>query len=40
VTISGRTVLVCCDGCVETLRKAPEKYLDRLDGKQAPAARP
>jgi hypothetical protein len=40
VTVAGRTVLVCCDGCVEPLKNAPDKYLPRLEGTKAPAARP
>jgi hypothetical protein len=27
VTVEGRVVLVCCDGCVEPLRASPAKYL-------------
>ena len=27
VTIKGRTVLVCCQGCVEKLKSDPERYL-------------
>jgi hypothetical protein len=38
VSVAGRTVLVCCEGCVEPLTKAPGKYLARLPGRAA--ARP
>jgi hypothetical protein len=33
VEVAGRVVFVCCDGCEEPLRKAPEKYLPGLAGK-------
>jgi hypothetical protein len=30
VEVAGRTVFVCCEGCVAPLRKNPEKYLATL----------
>jgi hypothetical protein len=30
VVVAGRTVFVCCEGCVAPLRAAPEKYLPKL----------
>ncbi len=32
VAIGGRTVFVCCDGCVQTLKDKPEKYLEAQSG--------
>ncbi len=29
VVVAGRTVLICCEGCEEKLRKDPEKYLSK-----------
>ncbi len=29
VTVAGRSVLICCQGCEDALKKAPEKYLSR-----------
>ena len=31
VTVKGRTVLVCCQGCVEKLMRDPERYLAGAD---------
>ena len=31
VTVEGRTVKLCCDGCEEDLLKEPAKYLAKLD---------
>jgi hypothetical protein len=33
VVVNGRTVFLCCKGCEKKLRKDPEKYFARLDGK-------
>ena len=30
VTINGRKVFICCDGCEESLRESPGKYLPKL----------
>lgn len=30
VTVNGRTVQLCCEGCEGRLRKSPDKYLSRL----------
>jgi len=30
LTVMGRTVYVCCEGCVNTLRRNPEKYLSTM----------
>jgi hypothetical protein len=30
VSVAGRTVLICCDGCAEALKSDPEKYLRKL----------
>ena len=30
VSVQGRDVYVCCQGCVNTLKRSPEKYLARL----------
>lgn len=30
VTIDGRTVFLCCEGCIEKLQKEPQKYLSKL----------
>ena len=41
LTVAGRTVLVCCEGCEGPLSKSPEKYLPKLRPGVAPAsARP
>jgi YHS domain-containing protein len=31
VTVKGRTVFLCCDGCEEKLNKNADKYLAKLD---------
>lgn len=30
VTVQGRDVLLCCDGCEETIKENPDKYLAKL----------
>lgn len=40
VTVKGRVVLVCCEGCEGPLLKSPEKYLTGLNDANAPAPRP
>jgi YHS domain-containing protein len=30
VTVKGRVVFLCCDGCEETLKADPDKYLKKL----------
>jgi hypothetical protein len=30
VSVGGKAVLICCEGCEAALKKAPEKYLSRL----------
>jgi len=30
VMVAGRPVMICCDGCADALKKAPEKFLSRL----------
>ena len=30
VTVKGRDVFLCCQGCVATIRKDPDKYLAKL----------
>ena len=32
MAIGGRSVFVCCDGCVQTLKDKPEKYLNAESG--------
>jgi Cu(I)/Ag(I) efflux system membrane fusion protein len=34
VTVEGRDVLLCCQGCEEEIKENPEKYLAKLDEKQ------
>ncbi len=34
VTVSGRTVYVCCRACVNALQRDPAKYLGRIDSEQ------
>jgi len=31
VSVKGRTIQVCCDGCVAAVRKEPDKYLKIVD---------
>lgn len=42
VNVKGRTIQVCCDGCVAAVRKNPDKYLkivdDELSSSPVPAA--
>jgi YHS domain-containing protein len=33
VTVMGRTIYVCCDDCVETVRKNPQKYDDLVNAQ-------
>jgi hypothetical protein len=33
VIVAGRTVFLCCAGCEPALRKNPEKYFSKLDGR-------
>lgn len=35
VTVQGRTIQVCCQGCVAAVRKNPEKYLKIVDDELA-----
>ncbi len=35
VTVKGRTVFLCCDGCREKLNKNADKYLAKLDRAEA-----
>lgn len=35
VDVSGRMVMICCDGCEEALKAAPQKYLPRLPAPDA-----
>jgi hypothetical protein len=32
VVISGRAVFLCCDGCEDSLKQEPAKYLAKLSG--------
>lgn len=36
VTVEGRDVFLCCEGCESALRAEPEKYFALLDGKEPP----
>jgi len=36
VQVNGRTVFVCCAGCVENLRQNPERYLGRTNTAPLP----
>jgi YHS domain-containing protein len=31
MTLQNRTFFLCCDGCEETVKKEPEKYLKKVD---------
>ena len=33
VTVNGRDVYLCCEGCKESIEKDPEKYLAKLDAQ-------
>jgi Cu(I)/Ag(I) efflux system membrane fusion protein len=33
VTVSGRDVYLCCEGCKESIEKDPDKYLAKLDAQ-------
>jgi Cu(I)/Ag(I) efflux system membrane fusion protein len=35
VTVKGRTVFLCCDGCAEKLNRNADKYLAKLDRGEA-----
>jgi hypothetical protein len=35
VSVNGRTIQVCCQGCVSAVRKTPDKYLRIVDEKLA-----
>ena len=35
ISVKGRTVFLCCEGCKEAIEKDPEKYLAKLDASQA-----
>ena len=35
ITLNGRVVFLCCDGCEEEVKKDPEKYLKKLDALMA-----
>ena len=35
VTVQGRTIQVCCNGCVAAVKKNPEKYLKIIDQELA-----
>lgn len=35
VTVNGRTIQVCCDGCVAAVKKNPEKYLQIVNDEVA-----
>ena len=37
VTVKGRTLFLCCDGCEESIKKEPDKYLAKLDAAAAAA---
>jgi YHS domain-containing protein len=34
VTVDGRDVFICCDGCRKSLEDDPAKYLAKLDAKK------
>jgi YHS domain-containing protein len=34
VNVRGRTIYVCCEPCVNAVRRDPEKYLRKVDGEQ------
>lgn len=36
LTVEGREVFICCEGCEDTLRADPEKHFQKLDHAQAP----
>jgi hypothetical protein len=38
LTIEGRDVYLCCDGCVEELQKDPAKYIAKLDASAGSAS--
>lgn len=35
ITLKGRVVFLCCDGCEEEVKKDPEQYLKKLDALMA-----
>lgn len=36
VSVKGRTIQVCCEGCVSAVRKNPDKYLKIVDDELTP----
>jgi len=40
VSVAGRVVLICCEGCEGLLLKSPEKYLAGIKEAKSPAVRP
>lgn len=40
LTVAGRDVFICCDGCRKELEANPDKYLAKLDGPKLEAAQP
>ena len=37
VTVEGKTIQVCCDGCVAAVKKNPKKYLKIVADERAPS---
>lgn len=37
VTVAGRTVFLCCEGCEEKIKADPKKYFAKLDAKNSAA---
>ncbi len=37
VTVDGRTVFLCCDGCEDKIKADPKKYFAQLDAKNSAA---
>ncbi len=35
LTVEGREVYICCEGCEDALREDPQKYFAKLDQEQA-----
>jgi len=35
VTVKGRDVYLCCEGCKDSIEKDPDKYLAKLDAESA-----
>jgi hypothetical protein len=40
VTVKGRDVYLCCEGCKDSIEKDPDKYLAKLDSQPAADAQP